>query len=151
MAVPVSRLRRDSPHWSRVPELCRLGHMKRSLIFAFFSLALVFLVTGCVLTELRVTNKTGGEIQFYSGHTKKVAKIPVDVNVVVPHTAGTVIIITHQDDVWEYDAVDVPDFSSELTKGFKKLILSISVEPDGAIVLPSGRKILPSQTLKVKP
>jgi hypothetical protein len=133
-----------------VAQLSTLGHMKRSLIFASFLLVLTVLLTGCVLTELRVTNHTGGQIQFYTGHTKKVTVVPAVATVVVPHTAGRVIIITQQDEVWEYNAVVVPDYSSELTKGFKKLILPISVEPDGAIMLPSGRKILPSQMLRVK-
>ena len=126
-------------HQSRVSKL-DVDHMKRPLIFTLFLLALVVLLTGCVLTELRVTNHTSGQIQFYTGHTKKVTAVPVGATVVVPHTAGKIIIITQRDEVWEYDAVDVPDFDSELTKGFKKLILPISVEPDGAIILPSAER-----------
>lgn len=125
--------------------------MRRSFILGSYLLVIVILLTGCVVTELKVTNHTGGEIQFYTGHTKKTTTISSGATVVVPHTAGRIIVITHRDEVWEYDSVDVPDFTSELTKGFKKEILPISVESDGTIILPSGRKILPSQKLEVKP
>jgi tricorn protease-like protein len=111
---------------------------------------LIVILTGCVLTELRVTNHTGGQIQFYTGHTKKVKTVPAGATVVVPHTAGKVIIITQNDEVWEYDMVDVPQHVGDVTSGVKKLILSVSVEPDGTIVLPSGTKISPSQKLRVK-
>jgi len=108
-------------------------------------------MTGCVLTELRVTNHTGGQIQFYTGHTKKVRAIPAGATVTVPHTAARIIIIAQNDEVWEYDMVDVPKYSGDVTSGVKKLVLAVSVEPDGAIVLPSGIKILPSKKLEVKP
>lgn len=124
--------------------------MKRLLTFAFPLLALVAILTGCVLTELRVTNHTGGQIQFYTGHTKKVKTVPLGATVVVPHTAGRVIIIAQDDAVWEYDMVDVPQRVGEVTSGIKRLVLSVSVEPDGTIVLPSGTKISPSQKLRAK-
>jgi hypothetical protein len=122
--------------------------MKGSVTFASSLLAVVVILCGCVLTELRVANHTGGQIQFYTGHTKKVKTVPAGTTVVVPHTAGRIIIIAHNDEVWEYDMVDVPQYVGDLTSGIKKLVLSISVEPDGTIVLPSGTKIFPSQTLR---
>jgi hypothetical protein len=124
--------------------------MKRRLTFALSLLVLVAVLTGCVLTELRVTNHTGGQIQVYTGHTKKVKAVPVGATVVVPHTAGRIIIITQNDEVWEYDMVDVPQHVRDVTSGVKKLILLISVESDGTILLPSGTKISPSQKLRAK-
>jgi hypothetical protein len=124
--------------------------MKRLPTFALSLVALVMVLTGCVLTELKVTNHTGGPIQFYTGHTKKVKAVPAGATVVVPHTAGRVIIITQNDEVWEYDMVDVPQYVGDVTSGVKKLILSVSVEPDGTIVLPSGTTISPSHKLSTK-
>ena len=124
--------------------------MKRLLTIAIPLLALVAVLTGCVLTELRVTNHTGGQIQLYTGHTKKVKTVPAGATVAVPHTAGRVIIIAQDDEVWEYDMVDVPQYVGEVARGVKKLILSVSVETNGTIVLPSGTKISPSQKLRVK-
>lgn len=124
--------------------------MKRPLTFATPLLALAAILSGCVLTELRVTNHTGGQIQFYTGHSKKVKAVPAGATVVVPHTAGRVIIITQKDEVWEYVMVDVPHYVGDVTSGVKKLVLSVAVEPDGTIVLPSGTKISPSQKLRAK-
>lgn len=123
------------------------GHYSRLLVLASSLIVLVALLAGCVLTELRVTNRSGGNIQFYTAQTKKVKTITAGATVVVPHTAGTVIIITQNDEVWEYDTVDVPQFAREVASGAKKLILSVSVEPDGTIVLPSGAEIRPSRKL----
>ena len=122
--------------------------MTRSRQLAIVLMALVALFSGCVRTELRVTNRTDGSIQFYTGHTKKAVQIQAGATVSVPHTAGRVIIITQQDEVWVYDSVDVFDFPSETTKGYKRLTVAISVAPDGMITLQSGRKIQPSPSLR---
>jgi hypothetical protein len=119
----------------------------RAATFLLIS-ALAVVLVGCVECELRVTNHTGGSIQFYTGHTKKAVRIPDGARVTIPHASGRVIIITQQDEVWEYSAVDVPDFTAETTKGFKRLILPLSVESSGVITLPSGRKIEPTQKIR---
>ena len=144
----MSNLRKGVPGSYGVPITVRPVNL--SVKLAYLLLALMVTLTGCVLTELRVTNHTGGQIQFYTGHTKKVKAIPPGDTVVVPHTAGRVVIISHSDEVWEYAMVDVPSYVGEVASGFKKLVLSVSVEPDGTILLPSGAKIPPSQTLKAK-
>ena len=110
-------------------------------------LALAMVLSGCIACELRVTNHTGGSIQFYTGHTKKAVHIASEATVTVPHTSGRVIVITQQDVVWEYAAVDIPDLPSETTKGFKRLTLPITVEPTGALTLVSGKKIEPTQKM----
>jgi len=102
-----------------------------------------------VSTELKVTNNTGGAIQFYSSHTKKTMTIDVNVKQTVPHSSGRIIIITQDESVWEYDNVDVAD-SKESLEGFKRLTLPIAVESDGTIRLPSGKKISPSHSLPSK-
>ena len=112
------------------------------------TVAVVF--TGCVACELRVTNHTGGSLQFYTGHTKKAIQIPDGATRTVPHAAGRVIIITQQDEVWEYDAVNVPDLTAETLKGFQRLTLPLTIEPSGDVTLPSGSKIEPSQKMKPK-
>lgn len=120
-----------------------------------FTIALVLLAGGSaaqasVLTELKVTNNSGGAIQFYSSHTKKTTPIDANVKQSVPHTSGRIIIISHDDDVWEYDNVNIFDYSNEWVEGFKKLTLPIAVESDGTIRLPSGKKISPSRSLPPK-
>ena len=122
--------------------------MRNSLPPTFLLLALVGVLTCCIATELKVTNRTGGSIQFYSGHTKKAVQIPDGGTVTVPHTAGRVIVITQQDEVWEYDAVSIGDFPSATSKGFKRLTLALTVEAGGTITLPSGQKVNTSQRLK---
>ena len=116
--------------------------------FAFLLLAAFAMVlAGCVECELRVTNQTGGPIQFYTGHTKEAVQIPAGATRSIPHAAGRVIIITQQDVVWEYDAVDVPDLPAETIKGYHRLTLPLTIEASGSVILPSGKKIEPSQKM----
>lgn len=123
---------------------------RRSLLSLLSLTAVTVFLNGCIAHELRVANHTGGAIQFYTGHTKKTVRIPSCATVIVPHTAGRVIIITQQDDIWEYAAVDLPDFSSDTIKGFKRVTLPVTVEPNGVITLPSGRKVEPTQKMSPK-
>jgi hypothetical protein len=50
--------------------------MTRSLFSWLLTVGTAAFLTGCVATELNVTNSTGGSIQFYTGHTKKAVAIP---------------------------------------------------------------------------
>jgi hypothetical protein len=125
-----------------------LGHMTLTRTFTFlFLAAFPVLLTSCTECELRVTNHSNGSIQFYSGHTKKAVEIPVGATRTIPHAAGRVIIITQEDEVWEYDAIGVSDFAAETLKGYDRLTLPLTVEPRGVVVLPSGKKIEPSQKI----
>ena len=108
---------------------------------------LAVILSGCIECELRVTNHTGGSIQFYTGHTKKAVQISSGATATIPHAAGRVIIISQQDEVWEYAAVDVPDLTTETVKGFHRLTLPLVVESGGTITLPSGKKIEPTQKM----
>lgn len=119
--------------------------MRRFLLFYVILFALVIVLTGCVATELRVTNHSGGSIKFYSGHTKQEVVIPAEATVTVPHTAGKVMI-ARQDVVWTYDAVSLGDLSAETSKGFKRLTLPITILSNGTISLSSGRRLEPSYT-----
>jgi hypothetical protein len=128
-----------------------LGHMKRARTATFLLMSvLVVVLTGCVACELRVTNHTDGPIQFYTGHTKKAVQIPAGATRTIPHSSGRVIIITQKDEVWEYDAVNIPDFTADTSKEFKRLTLPLTVELSGVVMLPSGRKIEPSQKMRPK-
>ena len=135
----------------RVAELLSLDHMTRARAAKFLLLsALAMILSGCVTCELRVTNRTGGSMQFYTGHTKKAVQIADGATRTIAHAAGRVIIIAQEDEVWEYDAVDVPDFAADTSKGFKRLTLPLTVESSGIVTLPSGRTIEPSQKMKPK-
>jgi hypothetical protein len=123
----------------------------RVLLRPFLFLALALALTGCVATELNVTNATGGAIQFYSGHTKRAVRIPAGATVAVPHTEGRLIIITGGDEVWQYASVSVLEFPNETAKAYKKVVLAVAVQPDGTLLLPSGKKIAPAQKLTPKP
>ena len=112
--------------------------------------ALAIVLSGCIACELCVTNRTGTPIQFYTGHTKKAVQIPAGATVTVPHASGRVIIITQQDEVWEYDAVDIFDFAADTSKGFKRVTLPLTVGSSGIITLMSGRKIEPTQKMLPK-
>ena len=128
-----------------------LGHMTRARAIRILLVsARPILLTGCVATELSVTNHTDGSIQFYTGHTKKTAQIGAGATVTIQHTAGRVIIITHKDEVWEYDAIDVDAYSSSTSKGYKRQTLPLTVELGGNLTLPAGRTIEPTQKLKPK-
>jgi hypothetical protein len=118
----------------------------KTICLALLTTLAVF-VAGCIACELRVTNHTGGVIQFYSGHTKQAVQIGNETTRTVAHAGGRIIIITQEDQIWEYDTVNTPDFASDLSKGFKKLILPLTVESNGVLVLPSGRKVEPSRIL----
>jgi hypothetical protein len=112
--------------------------------------ALAVVLAGCIACELRVTNHTGGSIQFYTGHTKKAYQIPAGATATVPHSSGRVIIITQQDEVWEYDAVDIGDFTSDTSKGFHRLTLPLTVESGGSLTFPSGKRIEPTRKLRAQ-
>ena len=126
----------------------RLGRSNiRGGLLGGATLLLLALIAGCVKTELRITNHTGGSIQVYSGHTKRATRIPNDETAIIPHTAGTLIIISEQDIVWEYDAFDIVDFPKDTTRGVHRLTVSMSIEHNGTIALPSGQKIEPTRVL----
>lgn len=118
--------------------------MTRSCQFTLFLLAVLLTLTGCYIrTELKVTNKTGQPIQFYTDHTKKTAQIPVGGTSIVPHTAGKIRVTTGQGSVWQYEGLDIPDLMPEVTRAYKRLTLPLTIHTSGAIVLPSGKKIEP--------
>lgn len=108
-------------------------------------LALLVLVTGCIETALKVTNRTGGTILVHSGHTGQSFQIADRATVKVPHTMGPITISSEQGQTWGYTNICVPDLTNEVTKGFHRLTVSLSVEPTGEITLLSGRKIEPSE------
>jgi hypothetical protein len=107
--------------------------------------AVALLMTGCVDTDLRVTNRTGTVVHVYSGHTKKIATIKADATVTVPHTSGRVIVITGRDEVWEYD--NVQSLVDEATRSYKRVSLHVDMSSDGSITLPSGKTLTPTQRL----
>jgi hypothetical protein len=113
----------------------------RAWLARLMVVTLALFLAGCVETELKVTNHTGDDIQFTTGHTLKTYAIRSGATVVVPHTVGTVSITTTHHRVWNYDVIRVPDLQSEVKHGYQRLTLPVSVEADGAIVLPSGRKL----------
>jgi hypothetical protein len=121
---------------------------RKTLLLALSVLTVI--LSACVGFELRVTNHTGGSIQFYTAHTKKAFQIASGATATVPHVSGRVIIINQGDEVWEYSTVAIPDFPSDTTKGFKRVTLPITVESNGVITLPSGRKIEPTQKMSPK-
>jgi hypothetical protein len=105
--------------------------------------ALAILLVGCVACELRITNQTGGAIQFYTGHTRETVQIPAGATKAIPHTAGQLSITSQQGKVWKYDNVDITEYGADTSKGFKRLTLPLTVGADGVLSLPSGRKISP--------
>lgn len=107
-------------------------------------------LSGCVACELRVTNHTGGLIQFYTGHTKKTVRIAAGGAATVPHSAGRVFIITEQDQIWQYGVIDVAAFSGDAIKGFKRLTLPVIVETNGLMILSSGKRIEPIRGLSLE-
>ena len=109
--------------------------------------ALAVILSGCIACELRVTNHTGGSIQFYTGHTKKAVQIASGATVTIPHSSGRVIIINQQDEVWAYTNLGIGDFPSETIKGYHRLTLPVTVESTGVITFPSGRRIQPTQKM----
>jgi hypothetical protein len=111
----------------------------------FFS-TLLLLFTGCVDTELRISNQTGTGIHVYSGHTKNITTIRAGATGVVPHTSGTIIVITQKDEIWEY--MDVSTVVGEASKGYKKVSLEVRLGPDGVMILPSGKKLKPKLIAK---
>jgi hypothetical protein len=112
-------------------------------------LAFSFLQPGCVNTELRVDNQTGTGLQVYSGHTKQVTSIPAGAVVAVPHSSGRMIIISHRDQVWEYD--EVTTVGDEANRSDFKVSLPVKLEPDGTMILPSGKQLAPSHELAGEP
>jgi hypothetical protein len=118
--------------------------IRRLTIFMLASL--VPLLTGCVDTELRISNQTGTGIYVYSGHTKRITTIPAGATGVVPHTAGKIIIITQQDEIWEFADVNV--LGDEASKGYKRVSLQVQLGPDGTMTLPSGKSLTPKPIAK---
>jgi len=112
-----------------------------TVILAAFAL----LLTGCVATDLRVTNQTDTGIYIYSGHTKKIATIAAGATVSIPHTSGRVIVITQRDEVWEYD--NIQSLVDEASRSYKRVSLHVEIESDGSITLPSGKKLTPTRRL----
>lgn len=106
---------------------------------------LTLLLTGCVATELRVENKTGTGIYLYSGHTKDLTTIPAGATATISHTSGKIIVITKQDNVWEYNDIDA--LMAGATKSYKRVSLHVSIEADGSVLLPSGNKLTPVRKL----
>ena len=138
--------------WIPPPSLTSaLYQMRRSRFPVLLLLALLVLLTGCVETVLKVTNRTGANIQVHSGHTGQSFRIADRGTVKVPHTAGPIMISTAQGQTWGYTNICVPDLTNEVTKGFHRLTVSLSVGPTGEITLPSGRKIEPSTRGESKP
>ena len=120
--------------------------MKTS-IKLLFMLSLALFLAGCVVCELRVTNHTGGAIQFYTDHTKRTVRIPDGATRTIPHAAGQIRISTEQAEVWEYDAVNVPELTTETKKGFQRVTLPLTVGSNGIVVLPSGKRLQPSRRI----
>ena len=120
--------------------------MTRTCQFTLVLLGFILLLNGCcVATELKVTNRTGRSIQFYTGHTQKTVQISADATATIPHTMGRIIVTTPQGVVWKYDGLDVPDpvFAAEITKKYKRLTLPLTINSSGIITLHSGRTIEP--------
>jgi hypothetical protein len=105
-------------------------------------LALAVTSTGCVCTELCMTNRTGTGIHVYSGHTKKVTTIGVGASRTVPHSSGRIIVITQRDEVWEYARVQ--SLVDEAVRSYKRVSLPVELGSDGGITLPSGSKLEPT-------
>jgi hypothetical protein len=125
------------------------GNMTAARLSSIALLTLGGFLAGCyVRTELCVTNRTGTGIYVYSGHTKNITTINAGATGVVPHTMGSLIVITQQDDVWEYD--EVQSIVAEAYRGHKRVSLRVDIGPDGVITLPSGRKLEPTQRIKPK-
>ncbi|HEX8372810.1 MAG TPA: hypothetical protein VF585_08530, partial [Chthoniobacterales bacterium] len=113
---------------------------------SFILPAVAVLLGGCVVhTDLRVTNRTGAVIHVYSGHTKKIATIAVEATVKIPHTEGRVIVITGQEEVWEYD--NVRSVVDEASQSYKRVSLAVDIDPRGGIELPSGKTLTPTRML----
>jgi len=129
-----------------VTELGSLRHVAHMRVSTLILTAVALLMTGCVATELRVTNRTGKGIHIYSGHTKRVTTISAGATATVPHTSGRVILITQRDEVWEYD--DVQSLVDEAAQSCKRVSLRVDIEPDGSIVLPFGKKLTPTRRLR---
>jgi hypothetical protein len=114
---------------------------------ATFLLApLILLLTGCVDTELHISNQTGTGIHVYSGQTKKITTIQVGATGVVPHTSGKIIIITEKDEIWEY--MDVRTVVDEASKRYKRVSSEVRLGPDGVMTLPSGKNLKPKPISK---
>ena len=65
----------------------------------------VTMLTGCVCTELNVKNATSEKITVTSGHTGKSYGIRSGKTATVPHTLGSVSVVTETGRKWEYPAV----------------------------------------------
>ena len=65
----------------------------------------VAMLTGCVCTELAVKNATPEKITVTSGHTGKSYGIRSGKTATVPHTTGSLSVVTETGRKWEYPAV----------------------------------------------
>ena|SRR5689334_3660721 len=119
--------------------------MKNSFSRSAFVCSLLAL-TGCTLTELRVSNHTGTNIYIYSGHTKKMTPIKSGNVGTVPHSSGSIIVVTGHDDVWQYENVE--SILPEANRSFNKISLLITIGADGLITLPNGKTVSPSHILQ---
>jgi len=109
---------------------------------------MAILLVGCVACELRVTNQTGGTIQFYTDHTRQTVSISAGATKTIPHTSGRLTITSQQGKVWNYNALDIFNHEANTTKGFKRVTLPLTVGANGVLSLPSGKKITPISNTK---
>ncbi|HXT41894.1 MAG TPA: hypothetical protein VN887_17935 [Candidatus Angelobacter sp.] len=109
-------------------------------------MCLLLALTGCTLTELRVSNRTGTNIYVYSGHTKRITTIKAGNIGTVPHSSGSIIVVTGHDDVWQFENVE--SISPEANRSFNKISLLITIGADGLVTLPNGKILSPSQILQ---
>ena len=80
---------------------CLEHEMKKMIIMCFG----VTILTGCVCTELAIKNATPEKIIVTSGHTGKSYGIKSSKTTTVPHTAGSLSVVTETGKSWEYPAV----------------------------------------------
>ncbi len=104
-------------------------------------MALLGILTGCVSTELLVTNRAGTGVHIYSAHTKIVTTIPPGVTAAVPHTSGEMVVINQRDEIWEYG--NIQTLVAEATRRRHHVSLHVTISTNGSLVLPSGHHIDP--------
>jgi hypothetical protein len=73
----------------------------------------VAMLTGCVSTELAVKNATPEKVTVISGHTGRSYGIGPGKTTTVPHTVGSLSVITETGKKWEYPAVSALDGRTE--------------------------------------
>jgi hypothetical protein len=102
--------------------------MKKMIIMCLGATVL----SGCVCTELAVKNTCPEMITVTSGHTGRSYSIRSGKTATVPHTAGSVSVITASGKKWEYPAVCSVDGTNESYFIFwHKVVKSFEIkEPD---------------------